>query len=147
MCQKNVEIVEGPEPCLIEDPEVDGDGFVPTEEMKETKDLLTIAELAGRNGTNPDQIIHDWLETGQIVGWKDGGRGYVFPAGQFDEHGLRRKELDRLMELFDNIYELWDWLITSDDALDGESPLALLERGELDCVVAAARGYLQGDFG
>ena len=147
MCRENVEIIKGDRPCLDEEPEVDGHGFVPTETMKETEDLLTIAELAQRGGINHAQIIHDWLETGQIVGWKDGGRGYVFPAGQFDKHGLRRKELDLLLELFDNIYELWDWLITSDDALDGESPLALLERGELDCVEAAARGYLQGDFG
>lgn len=147
MGKKNIEIIEGPEPCLIEDPEADDDGFVPTDEMKETKDLLTIVELARRNGTNPDQIIHDWLEKGEIVGWKDGERGYVFPAGQFDEHGRRRSDIEPLIELFDNIYELWEWLITPDDALDGKEPLALLKLGKLECVEAAARGYLQGDFG
>lgn len=147
MCNENFEIIKGQKPCIIDDPEVDGHGFEPTEAMKETKDLLSIEKLAQRSRTNPDRIIHDWLEKGQIVGWKDGGCGYVFPAGQFDKHGLRRKELDLLMELFDNIYELWDWLITPDNALDGEAPLALLERGELDCVEAAAKGYLQGDFG
>ena len=147
MNSENIETIEGPKPCLIENPEVDGHSIEPTQEMKETEDLLTVKELAGVRGTNADQIIHEWQRSGDIIGWKDGQRGYVFPSGQFDQQGQRRRDLEPFVKLFDDIHELWDWLITPDDALDGEVPLALLDKGELDKVEAAAKGYLQGDFG
>ena len=73
-------------------------------------------------------------------------RGYVFPAGQFDEHGLGRSDLEPLVEPFDNNYELWDWLMTPDIALDGAERLALVNVRILSLVEAAATGYLQGDF-
>ena len=117
-----------------------------TQEMEETEDLLTSTQLADLTGLKPDRIIHDWLKNGHIVGWKHATHDYVFPAGQFDEYGHPIKKLDRISQLFDDAYEMWYWLTVPNDALDGAKPLAFLRAGEVACVEAAAKGYLQGDF-
>ncbi|MCY4187041.1 MAG: hypothetical protein OXD30_01000 [Bryobacterales bacterium] len=111
------------------------------------EDLLTSEQFAGRAGLKTRQSVHDWLRKGRIIGWQGAKRGYVFPAGQFDERGQLLEGLDRIAPLFEDGYAAWCWLSAPITALDGAEPLDLLRRGEVDLVQAAARGALQGDFG
>lgn len=135
MNTQNIETIEGAKPCLIDEQQANELIEANTqemEEMEEMEDLLTSTQLAARAGLNHDQVVHDWLKKGHIVGWKNARHEYVFPAGQLDKHGQPIKRLDRITKL---------------DALDGAEPLALLHKGEVARVKAAAKGYLQGDFG
>lgn len=109
--------------------------------------LLTSDELAARAGLRSRQSVHDWLKKGRIVGWRGAKRGYVFPAGQFDERGRPLDGLDSVVGQFVDGYAAWVWLTAPRPSLDGAKPLALLARGEIDRVAAAARGDRQGDFG
>ena len=108
--------------------------------------LLTSDELAARVGLKTRQSVHDWLKRGRIVGWRGAKRGYVFPAGQFDERGRPLEGLDRIVGLFDDGYGAWVWLTTELASLDGAMPLTLLAAGEIERVTKAAEGDRQGDF-
>ena len=108
--------------------------------------LLTSDELAARAGLKTRQSVHDWLKKGKIVGWRGAKRGYVFPAGQFDERGRPLAGLGIVVGQFDDGYAAWVWLTTPRPSLDGAEPLAVLGRGEIERVAAAARGDRQGDF-
>ncbi len=67
-------------------------------------------------------------------------------AGHFNEHE-QPEGFDRITELFGNADAARHWLTVPNDALDGAKPLALLRKGKIARVEAAATGYLQGDFG
>ncbi len=90
--------------------------------------------------------MHDWRRKGRIVGWRNGLQGFVFPAAQLDERNRPLAGLERMAGLFADGYVRWVWLTTPRPSLDGAAPLALLARGEVERVVLAARGDLQGDF-
>ena len=68
-------------------------------------------------------------------------------SGQFNEHLQPPEGLDLITQRFGDADAAWYWLTVPNDTLDGEKPLALLRKGEVACVEAAAKGYLQGDFG
>ena len=108
--------------------------------------LLTSDELAARVGLKTRQSIHDWLKRGRIVGWRGAKRGYVFPAEQLDDRGCPLEGLNRVAEQFDDGYAAWVWLTTERASLDGDKPLALLAKGEVDRVTEAVEGDKQGDF-
>ena len=147
MNTQNIETIEGAKTCLIDEQQANEWIETNTQEMEEMEDLLTSTQLAALAGIKRDQVVHDWLKKGRIVGWENAKHDYVFPAGQLDKHGQPIKRLDRITQLFDDAYEMWYWLTASNDALDGAEPLALLRRGEVARVKIAAKGYLQGDFG
>ena len=147
MNTQNIETIEGAKPCLIDEQQANELIEANTQEMEDMEDLLTSTQIAVLAGLNHHQVVHDWLKKGHIVGWKNARHDYVFPAGQFDKHGQPIKRLDRITQLFDAAYEMWYWLTTPNDALDGAEPLALLHKGEVARVKAAAKGYLQGDVG
>ena len=108
--------------------------------------LLTSDELAARAGLKSRQSVHDWRKKGRIAGWQNARRGYVFPAAQFDGRGRPLPGLHRVIGAFGDGYAAWVWLTTPRPSLDGAEPLALLARGEVDRVAAAAQGDRQGDF-
>ena len=141
------------------DTETIGDGFErlvdPTEAesrmSKRTrpdpmKNLLTTQQLAARVGLKTRQSVHNWLRKNRIVGWRGAKRAYVFPGDQFDERDRPLEGLDRVLPLFEDGYAAWVWLTTPRPSLDGEEPLTLLVRGEIDRVAEAAEGDVQGDF-
>ena len=110
------------------------------------EEVLSSREAAARIGLRSRQAVHDRRRKGTIVGWEAGKRGYVFPAGQFDERGRVIPGVCEIMRLLGDAYGTWAWLTSPDAACGGEEPLALLVRGERERVIGAANGYLQGDF-
>ena len=141
----DVEIIRGAQPRRIDAEEADRRIGARTRPGRK-EDLLTSEELAGRAGLKTRQSIHDWLKKGRIVGWQAAKRGYVFPAGQLDDRGRPLKGLDRIVLNFEDGYAVWVWLTTPLVSFDGAPPLALLRKGEIDRVAAAAEGDAQGDF-
>ena len=110
------------------------------------EELLSSEELAVRAGLKTRQSVHDWLKKGRLVGWQGAKRGFVFPAGQLDARGRPLQGLDRIVPLFSDGYAAWVWLTSPRLGLDGASPIALLQKGDIERVVASAKGDVQGDF-
>ena len=143
--ETGVETVEGAEPALVGAGEAERRLAARTREgAPET--LLTSEELAARLGLKTRQSVHDRLKKGRIVGWEGARRGYVFPAEQFDDRDRPLPGLDLVVGQFGDGYVAWVWLTTPRPSLDGETPLALLARGETERVADAAQGDRQGDF-
>ena len=140
-----IETIRGAEPQPVDAEDAAGRLAARTNEGA-PEALLTPDELAVRVGLKTRQSVHDWLKKGRIVGWRGAKRGYVFPAGQFDERGRPLEGLDRVVGLFGDGYAAWTWLTTELASLDGATPLRLLARGEIDRVAKAAEGDRQGDF-
>ena len=143
--EQSIEIIGGAETPLVDAAAADKRIARRTRSAAKEK-LLTSEELAARVDLKTRQSVHDWLKKGRIVGWQGAKRGYVFPAGQLDERGCPLRGVDRIVPYFEDGYAAWVWLTTPRPALDGATPIALLRRGQVDRVAAAAEGDAQGDF-
>jgi hypothetical protein len=87
------------------------------------------------------QAVGKRRAAGTLLGVSLGRRGYEYPAGQFVDGGVV-EGLAEVLSAFDDDVEAWmrlAFLVTANDALDGEMPLDVLRRGEVDAVVRAAR--------
>jgi hypothetical protein len=78
----------------------------------------------------------------QLIGLSLGRRGFIYPVWQFVEGGT----LPRLESVLAELHDLDAWMqtafmVNSNTRLNGESPLALLRRGEVEAVRAAASEY------
>lgn len=112
------------------------------DELVGTGDVATLLGLGSR------QAVHGRRARGALVGFVNGRRDVLFPRTQFDERGRVVPGIAEVLSVFDGeAYEAWSWLNAPSAALDGDRPLERLRRGETEAVVAAARGYLQVDFG
>ncbi|MYB52921.1 MAG: hypothetical protein F4X77_12090 [Acidobacteriia bacterium] len=143
--EKGKTFIRGTEPRLVQKAESDR-RITGRTRMGSKEDLLTSEQFAARAGLKTRQSVHDWLKKGRIIGWQGAKRGYVFPAGQFDERGQPLNGLDRITPHFEDGYLAWRWLTAPLAALNGDEPLALLCKGEAAIVEAVAKGDLQGDF-
>lgn len=109
--------------------------------------LVTSDEFAKLTGVRTRQTVHNWRVQRRIIGWEGAKRGFVYPTSQLDERGRPLPGLDRVLEIFDDDgFVAWEWLRTPLNATDGEPPLALLRRNELEEVVRLARGHREGSF-
>lgn len=110
--------------------------------------LIGAAEVAALLGVGSRQAVHARRERGQLLGFRNGRRDVHFPREPFDERGRVAPGLAAVLALFDgDAFEAWTWLSTASSALDEARPLDRLRGGDIDAVIAAATGYLQGDFG
>lgn len=108
--------------------------------------LLTSDQVAELAGLKSRQTVHDWLKKGRVIGWEGAKRGVVLPKGQFDERGRPLDGMSEVLAIFGDPYAAWVWLTTPLSALDGAKPLDGLRKGDVEIVVAAAKGDAQGDF-
>ncbi len=139
-----VEVLRGKKSARVS-PEVAERQIVARTRPDTETEVLTADEVARRIGLKTRQSVHDWLKK-KILGWQGAKRGYVFPAGQFDERGRPPAGLAEVMAITGGAFETWHWLICESPALDGASPLQCLRAGELERVLMAAEGAAQGDF-
>ena len=142
---REIETLGGAEPARIDSGEAERRLAARTRPVA-AEGLLSSDEIAARMGLRSRQSVHDWRRKGQLIGWRSAKRGYVFPEGQLDARGRPVEGLERIAPFFPDAWAAWVWLTTPQAALDGETPLALLGRGDAARVTAAAEGYAQGDF-
>ncbi len=103
---KGIAVIRGTEPRLVQKSET-GRRIAERTRMGMKENLLTSEQFAARAGLKTRQSVHDWLKKGRIIGWQGAKRGYVFPAGQFDERGQPLKGLDRIIPRFEDGYAAW----------------------------------------
>jgi hypothetical protein len=101
---------------------------------------LTASQVARLLGTSR-QTPHDRLKSGSLLAVLDRG-ALRFPAWQFDPDGpdgVIAGLPDVLRALHTSPLSSLNWLVRPSPYFSGDSPLAVLKRGEVDRVVAAAR--------
>lgn len=116
-------------------------------EAQDAGDLLTTSEMAKRLSVSVP-TVHKRIKEGRLIAWpRAGKRGYVLPAEQLDTQGRPPEGLDQVLALFPNHRVAWEWLSDRVAAVGERRPIVLLQKGELEIVLNAARGQRWGDFG
>ena len=119
-------------------------GTVWTDEVGPFYDTDGVMHLLG--GVSK-QAVHDRVRRHRLLALRTGSGRLVYPAAQFDQHGVV-PGLGRVLDvLVPDDVEAWmvaSWLTTRDPALDARTPLDVLRRGDVDEVVAAARQIAAG---
>ena len=102
---------------------------------------LSAPEVAALLGISR-QAVDKRRRAGRLIGLRLGRHGYAYPAWQFETQGTLRG-LERVLdELRD--HDAWmqvAFMVNANSRLDGESPLAVLRKGNLEPVIQAARSY------
>ena len=109
-------------------------------------EMLGSAEMARRLGLKARQSVNLRNARQELVGFEFGRRGLQFPAAQLDGDGRPLPGIGDVRKLFPDGYSAWRWLTASQPALDDDTPLERLRRGEVDAVLDAARSLAQSDF-
>ena len=89
------------------------------------------------------QAVGKRRTAGKLLGVQAGRRGFEYPACQLVDDGVVDGLADVLAAFPDDV-DSWmrlAFLVTGNDALEGQRPLDLLRRGEVEAVVRAARIY------
>jgi len=89
------------------------------------------------------QAVGKRRKAGTLLGLQAGRRGFEYPACQFVD-GAVVGGLAEVLSAFAEDVDPWmrlAFLVTGNNALEGEQPLDLLGRGEVEGVVRAARTY------
>lgn len=113
------------------------------DETAEQGVLLTPKEFAQRSGVKSDQTIRNRLRKGRLIGWKEGKRGYLLPAGQINRKGQAIAGLSEVLQIIRNPKLAWEWTTRANSELDGQMPLTLLRRGSKKRVLDAATAYVE----
>ncbi len=101
----------------------------------------TAQEVARRLGGD-EEAVDRLRQDGRLLGIPAGRSGFCYPAWQFDAHGI----LPGLATILATMPVRSPWMraaffLSGDVALDGETPLAALRRGDLEAVARAAALY------
>jgi hypothetical protein len=104
--------------------------------LQDTISSTQVARLLATTRQTPIDRLHQ----GTLLAMRDGG-SWRFPLWQFDPagpDGVVNGLPDVLREVGPNPFAQTSWLIDPQAQLDGESPLAVLRRGDVDRVLALA---------
>ena len=85
--------------------------------------------------------LHNWRRDGRVIALRKGLRNHLYPVRQFASKAPLAGIAEVLAVMADPD-EAWEWLITPNTYTDGELPLALLERGQVEAVQRAADSAL-----
>ena len=101
----------------------------------------TAQEVARRLGDD-EESVDRLRQDGRLLGIPAGRSGFRYPAWQFDSHGT----LPGLATILAAMTVRSPWMraaffLSGDVALDGETPLAALQRGDVEAVARAAALY------
>lgn len=93
----------------------------------------------------PEPLIEERRRAGELIAVET-GEGYRFPACQFTPDGIVKglSEVLAVMPIRHDWMRL-EWLLVSDDALEGISPLEALRAGRLEDVIDIARDHEEQD--
>jgi hypothetical protein len=109
--------------------------------------MLTLAEAAQALGLTPP-AVNDRFRAGRLIALEAGARGRRYPAWQFEDE-VAGKPLEAVLEVLKglNAWTSYRFFTTPDSALEDETPLDMLRRGDTEAVVEAARLFASGDQG
>jgi hypothetical protein len=131
-------------------------------ELQDPRDLgrraasLAVSEAAWRKVLGPlletgqaqellnPQDLGDLTRKGCLLALPGFGGRKLYPAFQLDPNGRPYPEIAKILEIFSDIvetpYTIASWLVSPQDLLEGETPIAWLQAGkDLSRVLAAAQ--------
>lgn len=124
-------------------------GMVVREEMKEAEGgSLSAEEARGVLGGLSKEAVLKRYRKGQLVGWREARQNAVrFPAWQFVD-GAPLPGLVEVLAILATSKGLDDWgkltfFLTARSGLNGERPLDVLRRGDVERVKRAAEAYIE----
>jgi hypothetical protein len=85
--------------------------------------------------------LHNWRRDGRVIAVRKGLRNHVYPARQFAGKAPLAGIAEVLAIVGDGD-EAWEWLVTPNTHTEGQQPLTLLERGQVEAVRRAADSAL-----
>ena len=111
-----------------------------TPESWADSDLLGPEAMVERLGVSRS-TLHNWRRDSRVIALRKGLRNHLYPVRQFASKAPLAGIAEVLAVIADPD-EAWEWLITPNTYTDGEPPLALLERGQVEAVQRAADSAL-----
>ena len=117
-------------------------GIAAREQMLQMEGGTWAAQETARRLGRDEQSVDRLRQDGYLLGIPDGRSGFCYPAWQFDAHGIL-PGFDTVLSVM-SVRSPWmraAFFLSSDLALDGETPLAVLRRGDVDAVARAAALY------
>lgn len=110
-------------------------------------DMLTLAEAGQALGLTAP-AVNDRFRAGKLIALEAGARGRRYPAWQFEDE-VAGRPLEAVLEVLKglNPWASYRFFTTPDSALEDETPLDALRRGDIEAVVEAAKLFAGGDQG
>ena len=117
------------------------------QEILSSPDMLSAQQVAELLGISR-QAVDLKRKNGQLLVLEGGGRGYKYPAWQFEEGQVITGLVDILRRLVDiSPWLQYRFLTRPDSWLQDRTPIEALKAGELAAVQAAASRYAAGEQG
>jgi len=110
-------------------------------------DMLTLAEAAQALGLTPP-AVNDRFRAGKLFALEAGARGRRYPAWQFEDE-IAGAPLEAVLRVLKglNCWTIYRFFSAPDSALEHETPVEVLRRGDVEAVVEAARLFAGGEQG
>jgi hypothetical protein len=110
-------------------------------------DMLTLAEAAQALGLTPP-AVNDRFRAGKLIALEAGARGRRYPAWQFEDE-VAGRPLEAVLQVLKglNSWTSYRFFTTPDSALEDETPLEVLRRGDIEAVIEAAKLFASGEQG
>ena len=110
-------------------------------------DMLTLAEAAQVLGLTPP-AVNDRFRAGRLIALEAAARGRRYPAWQFEDETAGRP-LEAVLDVLKGLscWAIYRFFTTPDSALEDETPLEVLRRGDIEAAVEAAKLFASGDQG
>jgi hypothetical protein len=110
-------------------------------------DMLTLAEAAQALGLTPP-AVNDRFRAGKLIALEAGARGRRYPAWQFEDE-IAGRPLEAVFDVLKglNRWAIYRFFTTPDSALEDETPLQVLRRGDIEAAVEAAKLFAGAEQG
>ena len=111
------------------------------------EDMLTLAEAAQALGLTPP-AVNDRFRAGRLIALEAGVRGRRYPAWQFEDE-IAGRPLEAVLGPLRGLsaWTIYRFFTTPDSSLEGETPLAVMRRGDVAAAVEAAKLFARGEQG
>jgi hypothetical protein len=110
-------------------------------------DMLTLAQAAQAIGLTPP-AVNDRFRAGKLIALEAGVRGRRYPAWQFEDE-IAGRPLEAVLGVLKGLsaWTLYRFFTTPDGALEDETPLEVLRRGDTAAVVDSAKLFVSAEQG
>ena len=110
-------------------------------------DMLTLAEAAQALGLTPP-AVNDRFRAERLIALEAGARGRRYPAWQFEDD-IAGRPLEAVLDVLKglNRWAIYRFFTTPDSALEDETPLEVLRRGDIEAAVEVAKLFAGAEQG
>lgn len=117
------------------------------QEILARDEMLTLAEAAQMLGLTPP-AVNDRLRAGKLIALEAAARGRRYPAWQFEDE-IAGRPLEAVLNVLKGLscWTIYRFFTTPDSALEDETPVEVLRRGDIEAAVEAAKLFAGGEQG